>query len=842
MSAYPVSWKAFRADRTLLAWFHLSLALAAGAAISRIGSVAGQTVEPTAKAFITLLFLSCASYPLKIHLPGIDQPFSLSLVFRFTVATELPPLYALVAVVLTTVYEHVTDKERRVWRRDLVFDLASGVLCTVCTSLVHEYLEQVLHLQPVLTRGTAALCYFVLATGTSSMQIGIQTARSPWQVWRDQFFWTAPLYALATVPGEITRLLREASPVPDQLLGVGLTLIGYRYAKVYFARLHDQQDHARRLDQIRDRTIEALVVAIENKDGCTGDHIRRVKHYSTALAHKLGFPQEAVRTLELAAILHDVGKVAVPDYILRKAGRLTEYEFSQMAVHTSVGHEIVSAIQFPYPVAEIVLSHHEHWDGSGYPRQLVGAQIPPLARILTIADCFDALVSDRPYRPALPIAKALEIMRQQRGKIFDPALLDVFFEEIPALTKDLEAELERDRARNRLSRPPLPRIRQTWLNDSEVHEELVRRRSLEKLASSPDQLVLLYEVLQVLGSGLEAEESLKKVLGLLQRFLPHHRAGIFLLEQDRFLLLQGVGFPDHCISRLTIPAAHGVIAHAVSSRQSIAAEGPPTELPQGVVPKYFEDVQSSLVGPLVSDERVVGAIVLCADSPGQFHPEHAWFLDMITGKIASTVSTALSLQSLRLDAATDPMTKLPNSRTTFDRLRAEINRADRLRAPLAVFFLDLNDFKPVNDSHGHGAGDRLLLGTAECLKSCLRPYDLLGRVGGDEFVVIMAGIPPESVPSKIEALKEAVANNRVALGDGTEVGTTISIGAACYPCDARDAEELIFLSDQRMYRDKKQAKGRAAEATSESPEGRTRGAQADLAISLCAAEAAGGGR
>ncbi|HYM08291.1 MAG TPA: diguanylate cyclase [Terriglobales bacterium] len=802
------TWKQFARTRTVnrpvLMLFYLCLMLMAGLAVNRMICRPGQ---PNGLTFLSLLFFACATSPLRVHLPGVDRSVSLSLTFRFTAITDLPAGYGFFVLAIAVLYDALIDKERTTSWQDIGFNLLSAAICTASTNSIYMHLDRDLGLQPLLSRGMAALAYFAVASATSAIRIGLMDGVAPQRVWNEKFFWTAPLYLLAPVPGELARMLQGTYRISDRLLAVGLALIGYRYAKMYFGRLHDQRDHAQRLDEIRDRTIESLAVAIEMKDGCTAGHVQRVKRYSALLAWKLGFSEDEIRTLELAAVLHDVGKVGVPDYILGKPSRLTDYEFGQMAVHTTLGSEIVGAIQFPYPVEDVVLSHHEHWDGSGYPRQLVGTQIPRLARVLTVVDCFDALVSDRPYRTALPVEKAVEIMQQQRGKIFDPEFLDAFLEELPAVTKDLGRELEIERAHLRLRRKPTFKVKQTWLNDADANEATLRRRTIEKLASSPEQLVLLYEILQVLGADLEVEESLQKVLSMFQRLVAHDKSGIFLLREESYVLLEGRGFRDHSLSHMTIPAGHGVVAHAATSRQPIVADGPPGELPSGVVPRHFEDVRSTLVAPLILDERVIGAVVLCSSAPGYFQQEQAWFLGLVTAKLANTVSTAVSLQKLRLDASTDPMTRLPNARTTFERLKNEIARASRESTPLAVFFLDLDHFKPVNDSYGHGAGDRLLVATVETLKTCLRTYDVLGRMGGDEFVVIMPGIPSESISAKIENLKRAVAENLVTVSEGVQVATTVSMGAASYPLDALDAEELISLSDQRMYADKKNATG-----------------------------------
>ncbi len=174
-------------------------------------------------------------------------------------------------------------------------------------------------------------------------------------------------------------------------------------------------------------TIETLATAIDAKDQVTHGHIRRVQRFALGLAEHLGVSDPLqLKALEAAALLHDMGKIAVPEHILNKPSRLTEGEFSKMKLHASVGAEILSSIRFPYPVVPIVRHHHENWDGTGYPDGLRGTAIPLGARILAVVDCFDALTSDRPYRPRLSDTEALRILIERRGIMYDPLVIDRF--------------------------------------------------------------------------------------------------------------------------------------------------------------------------------------------------------------------------------------------------------------------------------------------------------------------------------------------------------------------------------------------------------------------------------
>lgn len=203
--------------------------------------------------------------------------------------------------------------------------------------------------------------------------------------------------------------------------------------------------------------LESLSLAAEANARGTMDHSWRVLRHALRLAKCLHLPNSEAETLHLAALLHDVGKAGVPDAILSKPGPLTAQEFRAIAAHVELGAELVAALRLPYPVYEAVLSHHEHWDGSGYPRQLARTQICRVARILTVVDCFDALISDRPYRAALPVERAVRIMRPQRGRMFDPEVLDGFLGTLPAFAEEPADTLASESGLRGVGPQPSPR-------------------------------------------------------------------------------------------------------------------------------------------------------------------------------------------------------------------------------------------------------------------------------------------------------------------------------------------------------------------------------------------------
>jgi putative nucleotidyltransferase with HDIG domain len=211
------------------------------------------------------------------------------------------------------------------------------------------------------------------------------------------------------------RVLALVLPIP---------FILYLTFRTAVERMQDHVGHLTRVNSMYLSTIESLAQAVDARDQVTHDHIRRVQKNAMLLARELGIDdEEELRALEAAALLHDTGKLAIPEHILNKPDKLTPAEFEMMKLHTIIGADILSPIDFPYPVVPIVRHHHENWDGTGYPDGLRGKEIPIGARIISVVDCFDALTSDRPYRRALPAERALRIIVDASGVMYDPTVV-----------------------------------------------------------------------------------------------------------------------------------------------------------------------------------------------------------------------------------------------------------------------------------------------------------------------------------------------------------------------------------------------------------------------------------
>jgi putative nucleotidyltransferase with HDIG domain len=297
-----------------------------------------------------------------------------------------------------------------------------------------------------------AVVHFLVHTGITATATALERGGHPLEVWRNHFAMLAVSQAASASAALILTLLARQVGVLALAAAAPLVVIVYLGLHSRFGRLADAERHVKQVDRLYMSTIQALSSAIDAKDGVTSSHIRRVQTYSVALARALGVsvPDE-VKAIEAAALLHDTGKLAVPEHILNKPGKLTAAEFEAMKLHVDVGADILSSIEFPYPVVPIVRAHHENWDGSGYPRGLKGEDIPVGARILSVVDCYDALTSDRPYRPAMTQEQATAIVVERRGSMYDPRVVDTFLELLPSLGKVVEAEPNLGRAMHKLA-------------------------------------------------------------------------------------------------------------------------------------------------------------------------------------------------------------------------------------------------------------------------------------------------------------------------------------------------------------------------------------------------------
>ena len=287
----------------------------------------------------------------------------------------------------------------------------------------------------------AAMAYFLVNSAAVAAAFALANRRPVFEVWHDNFLWSITSYVVGAVAAGIAVEVWQRIGQWEASLAFLPLCLSYRTYRIYLDRIADEQRRVAEWTQLHRESTEVLARAIQAKDATGSTHIERVQYYAATLARRLDLSERDTQAVETAALLHDIGKLAVPEHILSKPGPLTAHERKKMQIHAQVGAEIVEAVAFPCPVAPLIRSHHERWDGTGYPAGLRGEDIPIGARILAVVDTFDAVTSDRPYRRSVSQKAALEILEREAGRGTRPHARQAFRGDPPAFEPNGRAGL-----------------------------------------------------------------------------------------------------------------------------------------------------------------------------------------------------------------------------------------------------------------------------------------------------------------------------------------------------------------------------------------------------------------
>jgi putative nucleotidyltransferase with HDIG domain len=410
----------------------VTLVCVAGVAV--LGVSIPAVVRTPSADWLILAALTLLTGSFTVKVPSLSARLSVSETFVFAAVLLYGHSVATVIVAMDTLVMslRLAPGHRSSYR--LLFNVASGSLAIWIAGRIFFWLAGTSsvpvnsRLENLVVPGAAlAVSYFLLNTWLISIALSFQRRVSAYSIWRTSFVWLVLNYvgaaSVATLLVSYTRDLNLTA------LGIIVPLLSITYLtyRTSMGRLEDANRHVNQLNELYLSAIETLAMAVDAKDQITHGHIRRVQVYATELAKRLGVTDEQqLKAIEAAALLHDMGKLAIPEHILNKPGKLSPGEFETMKRHSDIGADLLSSIPFPYPVVPIVRHHHENWDGTGYPNGIAGTDIPFGARILSVVDCFDALTSDRPYRPRLSDEAAFTILRERRGTMYDPLILDAF--------------------------------------------------------------------------------------------------------------------------------------------------------------------------------------------------------------------------------------------------------------------------------------------------------------------------------------------------------------------------------------------------------------------------------
>lgn len=752
--------------------------------------------------FASFLAVALGASIFKVRLPGIQATMSANFLFILVGILDLSYPETLLMGCLGGLVQTLWQSKPRPRLVQVLFNFANlAISVSLANSVFHSHFAYNTGLRWPLLLAAASTTYFAMNTMSVSGVIAMTERRNPILVWKECYLWSFPYYLLGALIASGVSIINRSLGWQVAILVLPVVYWIYRSYRTYLDRLEAEKKHTEAIADLHLRTIEALSLAIEAKDHNTHDHLKRVQVYAVQIGKDLNVTDSELNAIRAAAMLHDIGKLAVPEHILSKPGRLTPEEFEKLKIHPVVGAQILDRVQFPYPVVPIVRSHHEKWNGTGYPDGLSGETIPVGARILSAVDCFDALTSERPYRRAISAQEAMALLHAESGQSYDPRVVEC----IERRYKQLEEEVSRLTGEEsplelltKVDRPVAPSA-----GFAEVPNEAeVRAASfLASIVSARQEAQLLFELAQTLGNSLSLRETLSVVAVRLKEMIPYESIVFYIYEDGKLIPSYVHGVDYDLFTSIEIPLGQGISGWVAQAEKPIINGDPAAET------KYLGDgarisvLQSALSVPLRGREGAAGVLSLYVRAKQGFTKDHLRLLLAASSKLGLSVENALQYERAQDTASTDFLTGLPNARSICVHLEKEISRARRSGNAMAVMLCDLNGFKSVNDNYGHLVGNKLLQEIAKNLKNACREYDQVGRLGGDEFVFVLAELSTDCLLEELKPrLEQAVEEAGRAICADKVV--TASIGCALYPKDGSTAEELLSEADHRMYETK----------------------------------------
>lgn len=623
--------------------------------------------------------------------------------------------------------------------------------------------------------------YFVLNSGLIALAISIEKAVPPFKVWKENFAWLSLNYFGGASVAAL--LVSYARDLDYGFIAIILPLLAVLYFTFRSAmgRVEDTNRHLRELNRLYMSTIETLAMAIDAKDQVTHGHIRRVQQYAVALARRVGITDaEQISAIEAASLLHDMGKLAVPEYILNKPGALTAAEFEKMKLHASVGADILSAIDFPYPVVPIVRHHHENWDGTGYPDGIKGTDIPIGARILSVVDCFDALTSDRPYRPKLPDAEAVRILLDRRGRMYDPMVVDTFIE----IHGELATTIDTDR---RSTAAGLSAITRGIVN---AYEQPTRSEArLEQINASSEETLAMYELARSLSGPLTFAEIGEIVSKHLRRILPASTFVLYALDEGRDELVAEYIAGEHSavFADLRIARGQRLTGWVAANLQTVLNSDPVLDL--GDTARLVKPPFKSYAGTTIRHgDKLIGVMSLYSSQRQIFGEDHGRILEAVAKQAGSCLDQpgARGKNMPRTAALTEvDIATLPKAEDLED-LIGDIS--SHATGPYAIMVIDL---RPALPRLGH-IPESAIASLAALVRASVRRTDIVGRYSRLSLVVVM----PDT---DSEAAADVAARVGVSLtGFGSQGGqqAITTVGLAVGPSDGASVRELVDRARQ----------------------------------------------
>ncbi len=596
-------------------------------------------VTPPPNEWLVLAALTLLTGSFSVKIPSVPAKISVSEAFVFAAVLLFGPAVATSIVALDSLVMSMWQKGHRLGVRSLFNFSAVGLAIWIASNTFFWLadvqpgnLDELLPLERhLLQLFVLASAYFLLNSWFVAIAVSLERRAHVVTLWWQHFPWFSLNYFGGVSVAALLVAYTRTVDLSALAFILPLLLIPYLTYRTSLGRIEDSMRHVEQVNELYMSTIETLAMAVDAKDQITHGHIRRVQVYALELAKRIGVTEDRqLKAIAAAALLHDMGKLAIPEHILNKPGRLSATEFDRMKQHAGLGADLLSSIRFPYPVVPIVRHHHESWDGSGYPSGIAGADIPLGARILSVVDCFDALTSDRPYRPRLSNDEAFAIIRERRGTMYDPLIVDTFiraYPEIgPAAIKAGQEARTIFPAEDQFAVPTEPSL------------------SLRQIRANATETALLAEFSQSIGRATTSGEGIEQAAQCLRQLIP---ATVFAFyryrpESDTLVCESSFGDPGKLLDGLAIRAGQRITGWSGATKRTSVNSDAALDLAQ--IAEMFQPLlRSTLSVPLLQGDKLVGVLTMYSPRDGSFNDAHS--------HIAEQVASALSARLVSVFAA-----------------------------------------------------------------------------------------------------------------------------------------------------------------------------------------------
>jgi len=744
-----------------------------------------MTSGPIGYQWFVLAGLTLLSGSFTVRIPTIPARLSVSETFVFAAALLFGPAAATVIVVLDSLIISLWLKRASRHISRVLFNMAAPSIAIWAATYAFFAFAQVPPLavkpQPMLSLVAPllllALLYFLLNSWLIAGAVGFEKRISPFFVWRDNFLWLSLNYfSGASVAALLLPYLQSDRGALVRVASILLPilLISYLTFKTALGRVDDANRHLSELNRLYLSTIETLAMAIDAKDQITHGHIRRVQQYAIGLASHVGISDSTqIKAIEAASLLHDMGKLAVPEYILNKPGKLTAAEFEKMKLHASVGADILSAINFPYPVVPIVRHHHENWDGTGYPDGLSGSDIPIGARILSVVDCFDALTSDRPYRPRLSDSDAIDILLERRGTMYDPLIVDTFVSVHADLAPSTEEKEDVSPTLTAFNRDTPLQLPQTE-SDS----------GLEEISASTDEMLVLFDMARSLTASAGISDAAERVAKQLRRVLPPSTAVFYFYDPARDELVVSYANGEHSslFHDLRIPRGQRLTGWVAANRQTILNSDPILDLGESAR-SARPRLRTCLSTPVIHEGTIVGVMSFYSAQKDGFSRDHKRIAEAVARQISPIFKQSQQQAGSSVASAYSEPGVRPSSYG-----EKGFGREDGLDEGVTIALVQLtarraDQIKPPSED--------TMAAVAAVIRGSLRGADILFRYSSSELVVLFGHSAVEIATSVGRRIAELINDSNSVASHFDASALAVTIGTAATPADGITIDSLI---------------------------------------------------